>query len=64
MSRCVTHHYACDCREAKFAEIEAERDRLRAACEAMAGEIARLRGVSVTAFTHKRILAEYGIEEG
>ena len=21
---CVTHHYACDCREAKFAELEAE----------------------------------------
>ena len=21
---CVTHHHACDCREAKFAELEAE----------------------------------------
>ena len=28
---CITHHYACDCREAKFAAIEAERDALRAA---------------------------------
>jgi hypothetical protein len=25
---CVTHHTACDCREARFREIEAERDSL------------------------------------
>ena len=24
MTRCTTHHHACDCREAKFAELEAE----------------------------------------
>ena len=23
-SNCITHHYACDCREAKFAELERE----------------------------------------
>ena len=26
---CTTHHHACDCREAKFAELEAEIERLR-----------------------------------
>ena len=25
---CTTHHHACDCREAKFAAIEAENKRL------------------------------------
>ena len=25
---CTTHHYACDCREAKFAALEAENERL------------------------------------
>ncbi len=24
MSECVTHHHACDCREAKFAKLEAD----------------------------------------
>ena len=38
MSRpCVTHHHACDCREAEFAaqitKAENERDRLRAVLE-------------------------------
>lgn len=28
MKRCVTHHYACDCREAKFAELERENTKL------------------------------------
>lgn len=28
---CTTHHHACECREAEFARIEAERDRLRGA---------------------------------
>ena len=28
MKECVTHHHACDCREAKFAELEAENKRL------------------------------------
>jgi hypothetical protein len=27
--RCITHHHACDCREAKFAELERENARLR-----------------------------------
>ena len=27
---CITHHYACDCREAEFAAIKRERDALRA----------------------------------
>ena len=26
---CTTHHHACDCREAKFKALEAERDKLR-----------------------------------
>ena len=29
MKECTTHHHACDCREAKFAELEAENARLR-----------------------------------
>lgn len=24
MSECLTHHHACDCREAKFAKLEAD----------------------------------------
>ena len=32
---CITHHYACDCREAKFAQIEAENKKLREALEEM-----------------------------
>ena len=26
---CTTHHHACDCREAKFAELEADRDKYK-----------------------------------
>ena len=33
---CVTHNHACDCREEKFAKIEAENKRLREALEAIA----------------------------
>ena len=29
----VTHHHACDCREAEFAAIRAENERLREALE-------------------------------
>ena len=29
MRDCITHHHACDCREQKFAEIEAENRSLR-----------------------------------
>jgi hypothetical protein len=29
MKECVTHHHACDCREQKFAEMEAENCSLR-----------------------------------
>lgn len=31
MRPCVTHHHACDCREAEFARIKAENDDLRIA---------------------------------
>ena len=27
--QCITHHYACDCREAKFAEMEKDAMRWR-----------------------------------
>jgi len=30
MSECVSHHYACECREALLAELKAEVDQLRA----------------------------------
>jgi len=29
--RCVTHHYACDCREEKFRKLEEENKKLRRA---------------------------------
>lgn len=32
-NKCVTHHYACDCREAEFEWIKAENQRLRGALE-------------------------------
>jgi hypothetical protein len=31
--RCITHHHACDCREARFAEMERENARLTAELE-------------------------------
>ena len=31
--RCTTHFYACDCREEKFKELEAENKKLREALE-------------------------------
>jgi hypothetical protein len=31
--RCITHHHACDCREARFAELERENARLTAELE-------------------------------
>jgi hypothetical protein len=31
---CVTHHHACDCREAEFAAVVAERDALQARIDA------------------------------
>ena len=41
MSHCnkpdATHHAACDCREAYFAKLEAEKKRLREALEALKG---------------------------
>lgn len=36
MRECITHSFACECREAKFAEIEAENLRLRKALEKIA----------------------------
>ena len=33
--QCVTHHYACDCREEKFKKLEAENKRLREALNQM-----------------------------
>ena len=33
MKDCVTHHYACDCREDKFKKLEVENGRLKAALE-------------------------------
>lgn len=30
---CVTHHYACECREAEFSKARAEAQRLREAIE-------------------------------
>lgn len=32
MSECITHHFACDCREKKFIELEAK---LKVAVEAL-----------------------------
>jgi len=29
MKECITHHFACDCREAKFTALEAENTALR-----------------------------------
>jgi len=33
MRECVTHHYACDCREEKFRKLEAESEKLKKAIE-------------------------------
>ena len=31
MKECITHHHACDCREDKFKDLQAENERLREA---------------------------------
>jgi len=36
---CTTHHHACDCREAKFAALEAENERLRRILEYTVGKL-------------------------
>ncbi len=38
--RCTTHHYACECREAKFAALERENAALRAALDSLRTKIA------------------------
>jgi len=43
MKQCVTHHFACDCREAKFKEIEQENAALRENFMAAQSEIILLR---------------------
>jgi hypothetical protein len=35
--RCTTHFHACDCREEKFKELEAENKKLREALEVVLG---------------------------
>ena len=35
MRDCVTHHYACDCREDKFKNIQSENEKLKAENEAL-----------------------------
>jgi len=48
-NQCVTHHFACDCREAKFKELEQENAALREAKDAY--------------FKHNNILVELMTEE-
>ncbi len=40
MRECVTHHYACDCREARFAQIEQENASLRAELQDVEAKLA------------------------
>lgn len=47
--QCVTHHFACDCREEKFKELEQENVALREAKDAY--------------FTHNNILVELMTED-
>ena len=47
--QCVTHHFACDCREAKFKELEQENAALREAKDAY--------------FKHNNILVQLMTEE-
>ena len=36
--QCVTHHFACDCREQKFKGLERENAALRGRCEELEAE--------------------------
>lgn len=40
MKECVTHHHACDCREAKFAKLEAELAAAQRECEILGNDLA------------------------
>jgi hypothetical protein len=40
---CITHHHACDCREAEFAAVTAERDALLARAEAAEEKLEKVR---------------------
>ena len=39
MKECTTHHHACDCREAKFAELEQQLAELSKHANAMATSV-------------------------
>ena len=38
MRQCITHHHACDCREEKFAKLEAENKRYRRVLEVIGSQ--------------------------
>jgi hypothetical protein len=45
MRPCTTHHHACDCREAKFTELERENAKLREAGDRLATDLEGLREI-------------------
>jgi predicted nucleotidyltransferase len=42
--KCVTHHHACDCREAHFKQLKAENEKLREAIKKALPSISRAMG--------------------
>jgi len=56
---CTTHHFACDCREAKFKELEQDNAELREQVEHLIGMIEQLQSdlahfASIEAFEGKK----------
>jgi len=44
---CTVHHHACDCREERFAELAAERDKLLIEVGALRLEVLKLKAIIV-----------------
>ena len=53
VKRCVTHHHACDCREAKFAELEQQLDELRAHSELLREAVDEVLNASVSSLEYR-----------
>lgn len=60
---CITHHYACNCREAEFAAIKAERDALRQRIESAPVAIMDTRdALGICAPTEEEFPALYALQ--
>ena len=58
MSRCTTHHHACDCREERFRILESENKELREALRECADSFEEY-----SAYAGEYLVKKHGVEE-